>query len=106
MRKNSALLGALLVLVSILFTRLMVNKYGEASRLIIITVALIISIIGLLGIIYTKNHRIILGAFMMILPLIVMTIGIYIDNLYVSGIGLLLIFILIPIMIKMLNIKK
>ena len=106
MRKNSKFIGGILVLLTILFTRIMVSKYGEKSRVIIITLALLISIIGLIGIIYTKKYMIALGAFMMILPLVVMTIGIYLNNLYISGIGFLLIFILIPIMIKVINIKK
>lgn len=43
---------------------------------------------------------------MMILPLLVMAIGIYSDNIYISSVGLLLIFILIPIMIKVINTKN
>lgn len=105
-KKVMPTLGAILVLIVIIFTRYVVFKYGEGSRLIIITFALIVSVVGLVGIVYTKNYLAILGALMMILPLVVMAIGIYIDNIYISAIGLLLIFILIPMMIKVTKVKK
>ncbi|MEG0307611.1 MAG: hypothetical protein RR636_06690 [Clostridium sp.] len=73
-------LGAILTLITIIFTRYMVAKYGENSRIIIVTVALCISIIGLVGIIYSRKYLAVLWA--------------------------LLIFILIPIAIKVVKIKN
>lgn len=105
-KKIMPILGAILVLITIIFTRYVVFKHGEGSRLIIITFALIVSVVGFVGIVYTKNYLAILGALMMILPLVVMSIGIYINNIYISAIGLLLIFILIPMMIKVTKVKK
>jgi hypothetical protein len=106
MKKFMPTLGAILILITMLSTRYLVSKYGEGSRVIIITVALIVSVVGLTGIIYTKKYLAALGAFMMIMPLVVMTIGIYSDNIYISAIGLLLIFIIIPIMIKVVKVKN
>ncbi|AOR23452.1 hypothetical protein [Clostridium taeniosporum] len=103
MKKIVPNLGGILTIIAIIFTRYIVSKYGENSRIIIVTVALCISIIGLIGIIYSKKYLAILWALAIAIPSIVMAIGIYLDNIYISSVGFLLIFILIPIMIKYKN---
>lgn len=105
LKKIMPFIGGSAVLITILFTRYMISNYGEVSRVIIATVALIISAIALIGIIYTKKYLAAFGAFIMLIPGVVITIGIYVDNLYICAVGLLLVFILIPIMLKILNAK-
>lgn len=106
MKKIMPALGGIFTLMSIIFTRYIVSKYGENSRIIIMAVSVGISIISFIGIVYSKKYLAALWVLLMLIPLVVMTIGIYLDNIYISSIGFLLIFILIPIMIKITKIKE
>ncbi|MBZ9688506.1 hypothetical protein G9F72_019440 [Clostridium estertheticum] len=103
MKKNIRFLGAFIVLLTISFSKFMVGKYGEIARVIIMVAALSISILGLVGIIYKKKYLAALGALSMVIPLVVMTIGIYFDNMYLDALGFGLLFVLIPIMIKIIS---
>ncbi|AOR23447.1 hypothetical protein [Clostridium taeniosporum] len=103
MKKNRAFLGVLVVLLTIRFSRFMVGKYGEDIRIKIMVAALVVSILCLVGIIYKKKYLATLIALSLIVPLLVMTIGMYLDNLYLGVFGFGLMFILIPIMIKYKN---
>ena len=64
--------------------------------------ALSISLLALAGIVYKKKYLAALGSLSMVLPLVLMTLGIYLDNIYLAALGLVLMFVLIPIMIKIL----
>lgn len=102
MKKYMPFLGTIGVLLTIRFSRVMVGKYGENARIIIMVVALLISLLALVGIVYKKKYLAALGSLSMVLPLVVMTIGIYLDNIYLGALGLGLMFALISIMIKIL----
>lgn len=104
MKKIMPALGAIFTLMSIVFTRYIVSKYGENSRVIIIGVAVGISIIGFIGIIISRRYLAALWISLILIPSVIMAIGIYLDNTYISSTGLLLLFILIPIMIKITKI--
>jgi len=102
LKKKVAFLGVLVVLLTIRFSRVMVGKYGENVRIKIMVAALVISVLALVGIIYKKKYLAALISLSLILPLVVMTIGMYLDNIYLGAFGFGLMFILIPIMIKIL----
>lgn len=96
-------IGIIAVLFGIYSSKFIVAKHGEDSRSLIVYGALFISLLGLAGIIYTKKYFAAIACISMIIPLIVITIGTYLNNPNLSGIGLILLFILIPIMIKTLS---
>lgn len=102
MKKYMPYLGGFGALLSIQFSRFMVGKYGENVRVTIMIAGLAIAILIFAGIVYKKKYLAALGALSMLLPLAVMTIGMYLDNMYLASFGFALLFILIPIMLKVL----
>ncbi|MBM7868547.1 UDP-N-acetylmuramyl pentapeptide phosphotransferase/UDP-N-acetylglucosamine-1-phosphate transferase [Clostridium pascui] len=92
MKKIMPVLGAIFTLMSIVFTRYIVSKYGENSRIIIMAVAVGISIIGFIGIILSKKYLAALWVSLILIPLVVMTIGIYLDNIYIFYRGFIIIY--------------
>ena len=92
------------VLLAMGLSRFMVSKYGANSRVIISLIALIISMAGFIAILCVKQYMAAVATFFMfILPGAIMFMGIYLDNMLLAVSGLALIFIIIPIGIKVLN---
>jgi hypothetical protein len=106
MKKNTTYLGVFGVFIGIVLSRFAVAKYGGSARAIIMIAVMAISILCLLGIIYSKKYLAALGTLSMIVPLAIMTIGIYLNNMYLGAFGFGLIFILVPIMIRIISKKK
>jgi len=106
MKKNMPWVGAILAVISVLFSKYMVSKYGEDTRAIMITVVLVAAVAVVIGIICTKKYLVAFIVSMMMIPVVVGAIGIYIDNLYICAAGILLIFIIAPIMLKVINKRK
>ncbi|MBK5240176.1 hypothetical protein [Clostridium sp.] len=101
MKKNISYLGVYGVLVGLIISRFIVTEYGGNARVVIMVCALMISIFAMIGIIYKKKYLAALYALAMVLPLSLMTIGMYLDNLFIAfgGLGLLIILILVTIKI-------
>ena len=102
MKKNISYLGFCGIVIGLVISRFVVDKYGANTRIIIMFVALMISIFSVIGIIYKRKY---LGALYMlsiVVPLLIMTIGMYLENVLIGLIGLGSLFILIPIMVKVL----
>lgn len=89
-------------MLTIRFSKFMVGKYGENVRIIIMVGALSISILSLTGIVYKKKYFGALMSLSLVVPLAIITIGMYIDNLYFASFGFVLMLILIPVTIKIL----
>jgi hypothetical protein len=106
MKKNMPWVSAILAVISVFFSKYIVSKYGEDSRVIMITVVLVAAVVVVIGIIFTKKYLATFIVSMMMMPVVVGAIGIYIDNLYICAAGILLIFIIAPIMLKVINKRK
>jgi hypothetical protein len=101
MKKNISYLGVCGVLFGLIISRFIETEYGVNARVAIMICALMISIFAMMGIIYKKKYLAALYILAMVLPLLLMTIGMYLDNLFIAfgGFGLLIILILVIIKI-------
>lgn len=102
MQKKMTILGVIAVLLGIYISRILTNRYGNDGRVIIASIALGISILALLIMVLKKKYIEAIAVLSMILPGIMIFIGIYKDSILLTAAGLLLVFITIPIMIKVL----
>ncbi|WP_346894017.1 hypothetical protein [Clostridium sp. UBA871] len=78
--------------------RILTARYGNSGSIILASVALTLVVISM--IIIMKKFLEALILLPIVLPGIIMFIGIFIDNLYVGGVGLISLMIALPIMIK------
>lgn len=100
MKKNLKYFGMLATLFGIGLNKFLVNRYGKNSSVVMITVLTAIAILALAYLVYEEYYIEVIACLSFVLPLILMVISMYIDNLYLGLIGLILLFVLIPIMIK------
>lgn len=100
-------LGVLGVLVGIILSRVLGSYYGDNARIAIMT-AVIVLLLIIVAILFIKKYTIAGLAFLSItVPIIIIALGMYKDNLYLVGGGLILFFVTLVILIKYLNsIKK
>jgi hypothetical protein len=103
LRKNISYLGFIGVFIGLALSRFVVARYGVNARTILMIAILAISIVSEIVIIYYKKYLAALCTLSMLIPLIFMTIGMSIGNVFIVFIGLGLLFLLIPIMINFLN---
>lgn len=106
MKKVKPYLGIFGVLFGIVLSRFMVDKYGEDSRILMMFGLSLVALVLVLIIVYKRKYFEALLMLFIILPVIVMTIGMYIDNIYFASVGFVLIFIIAPIMVKIASKKK
>lgn len=100
MQKKMTIIGIILIFISMRISSALTAQYGNNARVIFASVALSVSLLALIFIIYKKKYLEAVAVLFMILPGFVIFIGIYTNNIYVTACGLLLIFIIIPIIIK------
>jgi len=102
MKKKMSSIGILGVFFGIFMNRILTARYGNNGSIILASIALTIVVISMLILVAMKKYMVALLSLFMVLPGIIMLIGIIIDNLYLGGIGLILLFVGIPIMIKII----
>lgn len=90
--------GIMGVFFGIVMNRILTARYGNSGSIILASVALTLVVISM--IIIMKKFLEALILLPIVLPGIIMFIGIFIDNLYVGGVGLISLMIALPIMIK------
>ena len=100
MKKINKYLGVLSVLLGIILSRFMVAKYGENSRIALITICLILLSIIIGWLIINKKYLDSIITTAISIPILIGGIGLYLDNLRLSELGIALLIITIPIMIK------
>ncbi|GEM_PF-498212 len=93
--------GIMGVFFGIVMNRILTARYGNSGSIILASVALTLVVISMIIIIIImKKFLEALILLPIVLPGIIMFIGIFIDNLYVGGVGLISLMIALPIMIK------
>lgn len=89
-------------LLGIWLSKLFTARYGINGRIIIVAIAALISIFAVLGMVFMKKYFEAIVGLAMASPGIVIFVGIYLDNIYLAGLGILLVIIIFPIMIKLI----
>ncbi|MEG1255467.1 hypothetical protein [Clostridium sp.] len=102
MKKNffqSGKFGALSGLFAIWLSRTVYSKYGDSGQVMVMYLVLLgFSAVILYGI-FVKNYVLSIGVFLLAIPLIIGTIGIYMDNLICAMVGLILLFVVLGAMV-------
>lgn len=80
--------------------RILTVRYGNSGSSILASIAFSLLLISMMTLIIMKKVLELLILLPVVLPGIVMFIGIFIDNLYVGGVGFVLLMVALPIMIK------
>jgi ABC-type multidrug transport system permease subunit len=99
-KKNIPKIGASVGLFGVLMSRALSEKYGNNIRIMILGIAVLICITSILFVFCMKDYVLALLLLAMITPLIIAFIGLCLDNIYIGGVGIALIFIIMPIIIK------
>ncbi|WP_346876382.1 hypothetical protein [Clostridium sp. UBA5712] len=100
MKDKVKYVGIMGVFFGIVINRILTARYGNSGSIILASVALTLVVISMIIIIIMKKFLEALILLPIVLPGIIMFIGIFIDNLYVGGVGLISLMIALPIMIK------
>lgn len=100
MKDKVKYVGIMGVFFGIVMNRILTAIYGNSGSIILASVALTLVVISMIIIIIMKKFLEALILLPIVLPGIIMFIGIFIDNLYVGGVGLISLMIALPIMIK------
>ncbi|WP_346848228.1 hypothetical protein [uncultured Clostridium sp.] len=100
MKDKVKYVGIMGVFFGIVMNRILTARYGNSGSIILASVALTLVVISMIIIIIMKKLLEALILLPIVLPGIIMFIGIFIDNLYVGGVGLISLMIALPIMIK------
>jgi len=99
-KKDIPKMGALIGLFSILIIRALSEKYGNNARIMIGGILVIIGIGMILFVLCMKKYSLALLLLGVMLPSIIAFIGVLLDNIYIAGVGIVLIFIIMPIIAK------
>ena len=100
MKNKIITFSVIMIFLGMILSRVLVKKFGENIRAIIMIIMLAFLLFILVIIILQKKYFVALKYCSIIIPLTLMTIGVCVNNEYVGIIGFMLLFILIPIMIK------
>ena len=100
MKDKVKYVGIMGVFFGIVMNRILTARYGNSGSIILASVALTLVVISMIIIIIMKKFLEALILLPIVLTGIIMFIGIFIDNLYVGGVGLISLMIALPIMIK------
>jgi len=95
-------IGAAVGLFNILIIRALSEKYGNDIRIMIGGISVIIGISIILFMLCMKEYVVALILLAMMLPGIIAVIGVWLDNIYIMGSGIVLLFIIGPILIKII----
>lgn len=95
------------IIVGRIASRILTNYFGLDGHNIVGTVAAGIMFSAVIGLFITRQYLWGIVFLIMSLPLVIGLIGMYLDNTHVMGIGILLVFIMYPILIKIIpKLKK
>lgn len=99
-KKDTLKIGASVGLFSLLIIRALSEKYGNNARIMIGGISVIIGICIILFILCMKKYVLALLSLGVMLLGIIGFIGMLLDNIYIVGAGIVLVFIIMPIIIK------
>ncbi len=99
-KKNITRIGASVGLLGVLLSRALSEKYGNDIRIMISGIAVTIGIVIVSFLFFMKQYVTGVILAMMFLPVVIGFIGLYLDKSYLVNIGIILIFIIMPIIIK------
>jgi len=99
-KKNITRIGASVGLFSVLLSRALSEKYGNDIRIMISGIAVTIGIVIVSFLFFMKQYVTGVILAIMFLPVVIGFIGLYLDKSYLVNIGIILIFIIMPIIIK------
>jgi len=102
MKDKMKYIGIVGVFIGFIMSRILTSRYGNDGRVILASIAFIIIVISVISLVIMKKYIIVLLALSIVFPCIVVFLGIIVDNVYIVGVGLILISIAIPIMIKII----
>ena len=102
MKDKMKYIGIVGVLIGFIMSRILTSRYGNDGRVILASIAFIVLVISFIIIIVMKKYKLALLLLFIVFPCIVVFLGIIVDNVYIVGVGLILISIAIPIMIKII----
>lgn len=88
------------VFLGMFLSKIIASRYGHSGRILIAVFALCISLLATAFVVYNKRYVEALALVFIISPGFVIIMGMYLDNLYLAGLGLVLLFIIVPIIIK------
>jgi len=97
------LIGIIGVLTGRILTRVLSNYFGSNGSNIIAVVSGTIVFCGILALIAMKLYKAAIITGVMVVPMIIMGIGLYFDNMDIMGLGLLSFFIMTPILLKVIK---
>ncbi|MDV3427798.1 MAG: hypothetical protein LIR50_12360 [Bacillota bacterium] len=99
MQKKLLMANIIAVILGITLNRYVSDKYGHNGTVVAMSVVVGIMISAYLCLIFMKQYYAVLGISSFVLPILIMFIGVLINNDYILVTGLLLLLILIPITI-------
>lgn len=99
MKKDYRSLGGFLAVIGMLFSKYMYDKYDQDYMVVAMTITLVVIVGSLLGLVCYKQYLVAFLSFIMASPIVLIAIGIYSENIYFGGAGVLSVFIIIPTMI-------
>jgi len=99
-KKNTLKIGASVGLFSVLISSVLSERYGNDARIMIGGISVIIGISIILFMLCMKEYVVALILLAMMLPIVIGFIGLYLDKSYLMDIGIISIFIIMPIIIK------
>jgi hypothetical protein len=98
--KNMKGIGVLAAVIGMILYKVMSYYYGDSGPKLAVVVCVSISLSGIMGLVLMKQFVAAVFMFMIGLPVITGAIGMYFDNALVLFGSIILIFIMIPIAIK------
>lgn len=97
------LIGIIGVLTGRILNKVLPNYFGNNGSNIVVIIAELVVICGFLTLIVMKLYKAAIITSVMVVPVIIMGIGLYFDNMDIMGLGLLSFFIMSPILLKVIK---
>lgn len=105
MKKGNRNLSGFLCVIGMLFSKYMYDKYDQDYMVVAMTICLVGVVAALLVLIYNKQYLAAFATLIFVSPMGLIAIGIYSENIYFTGAGVLSVFIIIPTMIMVMKKK-
>lgn len=95
-------IGILGVLAGRILNRVLTNHFGDNASNLVVAVCFAIVLCVILLLIATAHYIEAIALLVMLIPPIITAIGLFLDNMDLVGLGILLVFIIYPILIKVI----
>lgn len=95
-------MGILGILLGRIVSRVLESYYGNKASNIVVSASVVIVFCVILALIIMKHYIAAILLLIMVIPLIIGGIGLYLNNMLVASAGVLLIFIIYPILLKVI----